>query len=693
MMWRIFLLIFVIITPAYAEPAYAETVRVSSGEHETFTRLVLALPSPDPWQLGRTPNGYELSVLSDDVRYDVSRVFDLIPKDRLAGIFMDPATGRLQLNVVCACHALPFSLDDQTIVIDLRDGPPPVTSSFEQGLDGMAMEPLAGSNEPAVRPRFRELMTASVPGFDWLTAAPPAPLTVTPFPMPEASPQAENIRETLVAQLADGATRAVIELALPQTQHTNTLAPYLAQDVPIRVTTEVGLRVGARETTTQMQPDGQACLPDDMLDLATWGDADTAAAQYSGVYNHIVGEFDRPDKGAVIAATKRNIYLGFGAEARNVLTAFSDAADDTAYLQAIATLIDDDSHQPPGVFTGMASCDTAAALWAFLGGETAGLNTAALRRAFSALPAHLRTYLGPRLVDMLLKEDQTEVAVDIREAMGRGVFADTRPMDLVTSEVMLARGQAERAVEHLQSVTEDPGQLQAKAITKLVEAQVAADQPVAPATADVIFAMIAEHDGHPLQKDLIATYGLALAGSGQFQQAIDFSEQGHAISLAFWSLLADHGTDDELLRFAINPPETPLSGQVSETIAKRLKSLGFPQQAAAWQDERALQGAMETPPLTLEVQTAATTGSLSENDAALLMTETERSARWDRDWPLVATSESGAWGQLAQALAQKPAADGETTLAFAAAALTKSADARALIATVFKETEEGSAVP
>ncbi|MGL5011213.1 MAG: hypothetical protein ACRC6I_15145, partial [Paracoccaceae bacterium] len=131
MIWR--LAIFLI---CLSGPARPDTVSVESGEHADFSRLVLSLPASQDWQFGRTATGYELALALPDQRFDVSGVFDLIPKDRLTGLFVDPTSGKLQLSVACNCHAMPFSLDDRTIVIDLRDGPPPARSAFESGLDG-----------------------------------------------------------------------------------------------------------------------------------------------------------------------------------------------------------------------------------------------------------------------------------------------------------------------------------------------------------------------------------------------------------------------------------------------------------------------------------------------------------------------------------------------------------------------------
>ena len=116
--------------------AAAQTARVKAGDHPGFTRLVIDLPAEAGWTLGRTPGGYELLLAGDAVPYDLTGVFRVFCKDRLASGWADPQTGNLQIGVACACHAVPFAFRPDIIVIDLRDGPPEAGSAFELGLDG-----------------------------------------------------------------------------------------------------------------------------------------------------------------------------------------------------------------------------------------------------------------------------------------------------------------------------------------------------------------------------------------------------------------------------------------------------------------------------------------------------------------------------------------------------------------------------
>ncbi len=658
----------------------AETVRVTSGEHADFTRLVLTMATPAGWKVGRTETGYELALDRAQARFDVSGVFDLIPKDRLNGIFADPVTGNLQLTVGCLCHAVPFSLNATTIVIDLRNGPPPVNSSFEMALDGGSLPALQSAVETTVRPRLRQRADTVLPTYNWLTNAPEFMPTAPPLPIPQSHEAGSAIRETLVAQLADGAARSVIELALPDAQAPRGNAPFLADNVPLRITGSLGLQVGVgRPTTAEMQPDGLPCVPDDQLDVNGWVAAENSFAPYSGLYSDLVGEFDKPQQAAVIAAAKRYIHLGFGVEAKAMLAAFDAPTDPDGVLTDLASVMDGSPVADPNAFSGMEACDTAAALWAFLAADIPPqnmVNMAALKRSFSALPAHLRTHLGPILIEKLLRRGAEDVAVDIRGAMDRGARDDTRAVALATSDILLATGGAEQAVGQLQDVLADPGVMQAQATVKLVIAQTAADEPVAPETVAVIEALLEEYQGHALSVDLLDAYGLALAGSGQFSQAKQFSEQGHSLDPVFWQVLADRGSDDDLLRHATTPVPENVPKKAAALIADRLLGLGFVAEAALWRPLNA-----DPAPITL----------VPSDDA--LPTETVRAARWTGDWQTVASMDAGAWEGLATQLGNAGLQPQATTLALATETLNQSQTSRELIDQILAETVPPAPAP
>ena len=118
--------------------AHSETIFVRSGEHETFSRLVLSIPEGRSWRLGRTSTGYGMVLDGGPDSYDISEVFERIPRDRISGLTADDM--QLDIAVACECYADAFLWRPDRLVIDIIDGAAPADSDFESALNEVAQE-------------------------------------------------------------------------------------------------------------------------------------------------------------------------------------------------------------------------------------------------------------------------------------------------------------------------------------------------------------------------------------------------------------------------------------------------------------------------------------------------------------------------------------------------------------------------
>jgi hypothetical protein len=126
-LWPIGMLLAALI----AAPTTAGTIRLRSGEHPGFTRLVLDGGTAEGWRLGRAPGGYLLILNGEGWNFDTAKVFARIPRTRLDDVRLGPEPGQLFLSVPCACHASAMETADGKLVIDMKDGPAPADSPFE----------------------------------------------------------------------------------------------------------------------------------------------------------------------------------------------------------------------------------------------------------------------------------------------------------------------------------------------------------------------------------------------------------------------------------------------------------------------------------------------------------------------------------------------------------------------------------
>lgn len=126
--------------------AAAETVRIRTGEHGTFTRIVVDRGSAG-WSLGRAEGGYELR-LAPATGYDLAAAFRLIRRDRVATLAPGATPGSLAIGLGCDCHATAFRTATGALVIDIADGAPSSGSPFEAPLESLAGPDGTGAPAP-----------------------------------------------------------------------------------------------------------------------------------------------------------------------------------------------------------------------------------------------------------------------------------------------------------------------------------------------------------------------------------------------------------------------------------------------------------------------------------------------------------------------------------------------------------------
>ena len=612
--------------------ARAEQVAVQSGEHDGFTRLVLDFAAPVGWQMTRTESGYRLALNRPDMRFDLTGVFRLIPRERLSSIWADPDTGALILGIGCACHAFPFELRPDVLVIDLRDGPAPPGSSFEMAEDGRAMPPVAAPApaRPRGRPRERpETMTVSAavsstaPGYDWLAqivsgmAVAEGPVPTGPIASPQVSdalhdeqqpssaqvgdalhgeqppPSAQGgdaLRDALLRQISDGAARGAVDLALhapgqPPRRPGTTADDPLPQ---IRIGGNAGVDPAAIDRPDHaLTAEGNRCLPDAAVDFGAWGDAAPVAETIGTRTAALYGEFDRVDRAAAETAVKYLLHLGFGAEVLRLIETLPLEGPDVALWSALAAVVDGDL-APAGPFAGMEVCDGAVALWALLARPdlTAGdkVQSGAILRAFSALPPHLRRHLGPNLAGRFLAQGDAGTVRAIRDAILRPGGDPGPAVRLMQAELQATTGGG-HDTDALVALQSAPGRTAAAATIAATLAIVADGGTVDIGMLTATEALLREYKGAEEEPALRHALALAQATQGDFDTAFALLPEGDAGRTDLWALLAERGADGPVLTHALRGgmaqvPQVPLA--TGHRLARRLIDMGFPDAALDW---------------------------------------------------------------------------------------------------------------
>lgn len=665
--------------------AQAQTARVLSGEHGDFTRLVIELPAGTEWSVGRTQNGYAFAARDgSQPDYDLSTVWQRIPRARLADLMVDPTSGALSVVLGCDCHIFPFEYGDGIVVLDIREGPAPEGSAFEAAFAATTVAP-------------------PVPGparaYEWLadrTASPVADFAL-PLPLDTGTVSLEPLRDELLEQIAKGAADGVVDMRLPGKPSKQPAVDHA--ELPwshIRIGEADGVTVtnpGALIAENAVPP---SCADPKLVDLASWGDDllphDLLVAARAGLY----GEFDLPDDSSVLRSTRQLLYLGFGVEARQHLDMLGDgSASDAAPLYRSMSHLVDGETDPLSPFLGMLECEGPPALWAALARDRfpagPGVNRDAILQAFLALPAHQRRHLGPALAERFLARDDAEAVRIIRDAMERSPDVDQGTVALIDAKASLQQGDAAAAQAHAETAVALDGD-RAENLVALVEAHFHKLQPLDPQIAEALKAIRGETEGGEVGAKVDRAIVLALALSDQGQAAFDADPAPSSLS-DLWRVIQARAADDDFLRQAVLPMDATrpeVAADVALAIADRLLALAFPDSALVWlgpvvasdpvalrmtaakaqlsrRDPAAalalLDGITDPEAEAMRASALLLLGDLSAAQVALSRAgDGETASRvglWDGNWSGLAPETAEPWQAIAD-LAQ-PLADAETT--------------------------------
>jgi len=465
-----------------AVSARAEQVTVLSGEHAGFSRLVLVLDRPSAWTRSDGARSVSLRLARPDIVVDPAGVFRLIPRTRLADVTaMEPGPGLL-LTLACDCPVTVFEDRPGVLVIDVAD-PPPTDAPADPPADPLADPPSgppvadAGAGaEPAplaaaeldalfwrnlpVQPGRRStplaespvvaetLSDMAMPAVVPTSDLPPGTATVD---MPDPEPGLTDAARAILAEQIGRAAADGLVRATPVAPRAAARPDGVAADLPgLRVTSGTDLGLGA-SAAPGISVSGGRCLADQDVDVAAWGNPHDPWGEIGRQRAAVLGEFDRVDPVAVRTLARSLIHYGFGQEALMTLTAFGEDAGPETPLGALARIVDDVAAPGATALMRMTDCEGLAALWAVLSnpaltGEEV-VTEAAVLRAFSGLPLHLRRHLGPPLAERLSAVGLAELARGILDAIRRAPGSPGAAVALAEARMALAAGAPEAAAQ------------------------------------------------------------------------------------------------------------------------------------------------------------------------------------------------------------------------------------------------------
>ena len=566
-------------TAAAADAAAPVIAKVSSGEHDGFSRLVVELPAGAGWRFRQSEGAARLVVDRAGLEYDIAGVFTRIPRSRLAGL---SAQGNaLALKLGCDCEVTRAITQGRFLVIDIRDPKGGETAAPDSKPVAAATAPrpaalplpvpmldrpyrfaAAAAPEPGRAAAAPAAQAAPVP-----KPAPPAPSAAAPAgagaalplvppqtPRPQALPAIELPSLSLAGQtrlavteerLLDQIGRASAQGLLTPSAETREAAEEAArrgqgggglkpmfetanadgQAEHMTVVTAVDRELALVADALAGRAAPRVCAASARLSLPDWADDRPIYLQMADHRARLYGEFDRLRPEAALDLARLYLHFGFGAEARQMLAMLPEDTPESLELRAVAAVLDGMPAPVPDPLSGGQRCDGDVALWSVLseGVPPGGVDVPAVQRGFARLPTHLRLHLGPRLSRIFAEAGDSATAEAVLRAVTRTGPEPEETPALALAQAALARqkGDAEAETAHLQDSVAENDQHSPAAVIELVEAHLREGSAVSPDLPELVAGFATElrrgEDGPALRR----ARSLALALAGRFDAAAE----------------------------------------------------------------------------------------------------------------------------------------------------------------------------
>lgn len=611
----IFLLVVLIALAGLPQGALAQATifpsTVRSGEHGAFTRLAFRAPENLSWKTRKSGSSVSVTFENTAFRFDLSQVFDRIDTSRLANIAQTAVGDGLELDLACECDLQIFRESRSYVVIDIRETSQTKPRFVLPAITSAGIQYRFGAADPG----------RSVGSFSDLTVAdsgqtPASATAETPEPelpliskMPEEIEEAFSLPLTVTPEHETRNLDALEGILLGQVGHaanqglietTSDLTPdETGRALPAAIGENFSIVTSIDREVMKLGPDGKPLSGETMckqaadLDVPLWeGDGDIAT-RIGQLRAEVFKEFDRINKQALVRMAKTYLFYGFGAEAKQTLKLAGDAGPEFQYLIALADIVDGNVPLDRNPFADAHQCPGNTPLWAVLAaGEIGeGTDVASVQRAFSALPSHLRTNLGPGLSNLFVSAGDQAAAELILRAVVRTGAESSPGLDLAEAGIAALSEDHETVQEKLEEAVVSNEAGSAEALVKLVDEHWRSQKPLAPNLPDLAAAYAVEFRDDPLGADLRRAEVIALSLTGSFPEAfgklqsirtIDGRSRETEAMGRFLVALTDLADDVTFLRYALGQSggdAFPVVPEVVLPVADRMLTLGFPGQA------------------------------------------------------------------------------------------------------------------
>lgn len=583
-----FAMVLFLLLPA---PSYAEPIRIRSGEHDTFSRLVFQIQEGSEWTVSEQESGFEIQISGSDDGYNTAGVLDRLPRQRLRAL-QQQNDGSLLIAKHCNCSVRSFLWRPDRLVVDIIDEE--VVQTATATVD--ASEVMFQSDAML---RFPE---NDVPSIHVLTSeenSSPSPVPsggsqLQPYqPYEVASQDAlDDAENALLQAITRAATRGILKPAINEIAEEETRNEVTSQVEPLDASADfmstpgVGVEVADDVFVSELNERiltalDRHCLPDSDFNISAWADERPFHDQVSELSSDWVGEFGEVSPGARDKVVQVYLYFGFGAEGRMLLDLSDGVTQSRRVLFELGALIDGMDEDFAFLKTQI-GCNSSAAIWSFLAQSRPTSQTIRNRiiSDFLLFPRHLQAHLAPRLADRFLEQSDQEAARQIMVAGERAQRGRHQDLQVAQATLLESEGDRGEALRILAGEVEETAQLDPNTLARLLRLSWAEGKQISEEYLVLADALRHEYRDVPVAEELALWELRGWLSRLEFDRALALIDELNVEDRAsetdrIYVSLAENAPDDVFLHYAFMDIPSNLSGQTGNSIARRLMDKGF----------------------------------------------------------------------------------------------------------------------
>jgi hypothetical protein len=325
-----------------------------------------------------------------------------------------------------------------------------------------------------------------------------------------------------------------------------------------------------------------ACPRKQLGDIENWGSELSFANQLGALRKSLVGEFDTLDQSVALRLAQLYLYFAMGAEAIATVDALGQTGREVDFLRPLAALLDGESPDNLSTDIPTVGCKGSHAIWGALLNTTNDSITESqakvIVQSLEALPHHLRSILGPKLITRL-KHDGNEIAASVI----RNLIANFH--DDGSKEPLSPEDFKDLSIEELNELIQRNTTKTPQALLALFEAKIKQGSAASDSIREVAKSFVVQQHRDPISVKLQTVLAKDAALGGAYLDAVqaafsleNLADISEVVSFSARRLV-DFGSDTDVAKFALRLGPAlgnkHLKSKTISAIAERLRKAGM----------------------------------------------------------------------------------------------------------------------